>query len=134
MWRCVTKELFVSPCMQHVMCGIPTIELHQDRAIYKVGAPRKACYRISKAFHDTMIFLGNTTKVSTFPLKLLQDVTELTVAISLHTSSGMPIHPPIPFTLASISVRATNLNNSTLMHLYLDFYPCACSKILHACN
>ena len=63
MWRCVTKELFVSPCMQHVMCGIPMIELHQDRAIYKVGAPRKACYRISEAFHDTMIFLGNTTKV-----------------------------------------------------------------------
>ena len=28
-------------------------------------------------------------------------VTELTVAISLHTSSGMRYNPPIPFTLAS---------------------------------
>ena len=86
MWRCVTKELFVSPCMQHVMCGIPMIELHQDRAIYKVGAPRKACYRISEAFHDTMITRQKYT-LSTLPLKTITGSQTTTLgALQLHDS------------------------------------------------
>ena len=51
------KELFFSPCMQHVMCGIPMMELNQDRDIYKVGAPQKVYFIVLvKHFMTTLYF------------------------------------------------------------------------------
>ena len=52
-----TKEFFFSPCMQHLMCGIPMMELNQDRDIYKVGAPQKVYFIVLvKHFMTTLYF------------------------------------------------------------------------------
>ena len=48
------KMIFLSPVMQHIMCGIPMEDLQGTRAIYQPGTPRKV-YIVSLCYNFNIL-------------------------------------------------------------------------------